>query len=345
MKLERNLKLVFWETTAACNLSCNHCRRLDDGSFGNDLSTKDACLLIDSIAETGKPVLVFSGGEPLLRPDLPILAACAKAKGLTIALATNGTLLDSSASDSVYKMHFDRVSISLDGAISATHDAFRNQVGSFDKALEGCFHLKEKKVSFQINTTVTKHNESELEAVYDLVKKIGADAWHLFMFVPVGCGLFVPAEQQLAAKQYEDVLSWVAGKASCNKPFVRATCAPQFFRILSQRNQLKPFASSSQLSSMTKGCLAGSHICFISHAGEVFPCGYLPVSCGNVLKEPFKQIWENSNVLREISDPDLLKGKCGACDFKHVCAGCRARAYAAGSGYMAEEPCCAYQPV
>jgi len=340
---------VFWETTTGCNLACRHCRRLEvsQALSRHDLSTEEAEGLIEGIAAVGggRPVLVFSGGEPLMRMDLFHLAAHAKARGLPVALATNGTLIDAAMAARIVEAGFDRVAISLDGADAPTHDAFRNQVGAFAKALEGFHRLQRQGVSLQVNTTMTQHNLGQLESMDALIRSLVPDAWHLFMFVPVGCGLGIPPEQQLIAWQYEQVLQWLAAKAQTEKPFIRATCAPQYFRILATQHRLAQHRAASHLSTLTKGCLAGTGICFVSHTGEVFPCGYLPLACGNVRTQSFPEIWERSAILNTLRDPDALKGKCGGCEFRLVCSGCRARAYATAAGdYLAEEPCCAYQP-
>ena len=199
------LRLVFWETTAGCNLACRHCRRLEvsQALSRNDLDTEEAEWLIDGITAAGKPVLVFSGGEPLMRLDLFHLAAYAKAQGLPVALATNGTMIDAAMASHIVEAGFDRVAISLDGADAQTHDAFRNQAGAFAKALDGFRRLQARGVSLQVNTTVTQHNVGQLELMDALIRSLQPDAWHLFMFVPVGCGLEIPQEQRLLAEQYE----------------------------------------------------------------------------------------------------------------------------------------------
>jgi len=340
-------RLVFWEATAGCNLECRHCRRLEVAKplSTRDLSTEQAKrFLIDGLRAAGFPVLVCSGGEPLLRPDLFELADYAVRRGLSIALATNGTLIDEAMADRIVEAGFERVAISLDGAEAATHDAFRQQAGAFDGAVRGLGYLRERGMSLQVNTTVTRHNVGELEALYERVLALGAQAWHLFMFVPVGCGLTVPEDQRLAAEQYETVLRWLAERAAERRLFVRATCAPQYFRILAKTHALGRAHQASKFATLTKGCLAGTGICFISHTGEVFPCGYLPVSSGNITRAPFSEIWRGSAVFEALRDPERLTGKCGVCEFKQVCSGCRARAYALTGDFLAEEPCCAYAP-
>jgi radical SAM protein with 4Fe4S-binding SPASM domain len=341
-----DLRLVFWESTAGCNLACLHCRRLEISRAlsARDLPTDQAKRLIDGVADIGRPVFVFSGGEPLMRPDIFELAAHAKGRGLPIALATNGTLIDEAMAARIAAAGFDRVSISLDGADAATHDAFRCQQGAFAASVRGFDRLRALGVSMQVNTTMTVHNMGQLDAMYALMACLKPDAWHLFMFVPVGCGLEVPEDQQLAAEEYEAVLRWIADRSAEGRLFIRATCAPQYFRILAQRKELAAVRNTSHLRAMTKGCLAGTGIGFVSHQGDVFPCGYLPANCGNVRSQSFAAIWSGSEVLAALRDPDKLGGKCGACEFRRLCGGCRARAYAATSDMLAEEPCCAYTP-
>lgn len=340
-------RLIFWEATAGCNLECRHCRRLEVAKAlsRRDLDTaRVKTRLIDALAEAGRPVLVCSGGEPLLRPDLFELAGYARERGVPVALATNGTLVDEAMADRIAAAGFERVAISLDGAEAATHDAFRQQAGAFDAAVEGIRRLRRRGMSVQINSTVTKHNQDQLPQIYALAIALGADAWHVFMFVPVGCGLDIPAEQQLAAESYERLLTWLAAQSAQRKLFVRATCAPQYFRILAQTRSFAAARGASKFASLTKGCLAGTGIAFVSHTGEVFPCGYLPVSSGNITQRRFAEIWQDSVIFQGLREPDALGGKCGACDYKRICSGCRARAYAQTGDWLAEEPCCAYQP-
>ncbi|MBI4598562.1 MAG: radical SAM protein [Candidatus Omnitrophica bacterium] len=340
-------RLVFWETTTGCNLECRHCRRLE---VAKALSRRDMTAeqvkrhLIDGLLGVGRPVLVCSGGEPLMRRDLFELAAYAKSRELPIALATNGTLVDDATADRIIASGFERVSISLDGAQANTHDTFRQQQGAFDGAVRGIQRLRARGMGLQVNTTVTLHNIQELEAIYQRVVELGVEAWHVFMFVPVGCGLTIPAEQQLASEQYETVLHWLFERAMEQRIFVRATCAPQYYRILAQSRSIGKLQRLSKFSTLTKGCLAGTGICFVSHTGEVFPCGYLPLSSGNITRTPFSDIWHQSAIFEALRDPEDLGGKCGACEYKRVCGGCRARAYAATGNYLTEEPCCAYSP-
>lgn len=343
-----------------------------------DLSTEEGFKLIDQIVEFSNPILVLSGGEPLYRRDIFDLATYGINKGLRLSLATNGTLIDSKMADKIRDTGFARVAISLDGGNAATHDKFRAIPGSFNKALDGIKNLIDRGVSAQINTTIAKHNYKELPEILDLALKLGVDALHTFLLVPVGCGVDIAEDQMVSADVYEEILNWFYDQSKLHPIDLKATCAPHYFRVRAERileekkAGLKPTpfiphgtrlkaghvdkvtipksagaavkASTHGLSAMTKGCLAGTGVCFISHKGEVFPCGYLPAKAGDVRKEQFKDIWHFSKVFGNLRNPDLLKGKCGICEFKHICLGCRARAYSATGDYLDEEPFCSYNP-
>ncbi len=351
MKESKNrLHLVFWETTAGCNLECVHCRRLDVSSqlMKDDLTTEQSKQMIDSIAEVGNPILVLSGGEPLFRPDIFEIAAYAhKEKGLTCALATNGTLVDANIAKKVKDSGIQRVSISFDGATAEVHDAFRKLKGSFDRAVEGLNHLKAAGVEVQINSTIARHNVHQAKELYQFALDLGAVAMHIFMLVPVGCGVEIADEEMLDPKKYEEVLNWFYDISKEDKIQTKATCAPHYFRIMRQRAKeegIKITPKTHGMAAMTKGCLAGSSVCFVSHKGEVFPCGYLPVEAGHILKDSFKHVWESSEIFKKLRNPDLLGGKCGICEFKKVCEGCRARAFYETGDFMEEEPYCIYEP-
>jgi AdoMet-dependent heme synthase len=343
------LRLVFWETTSGCNLECVHCRRIDvaEELAKQDMTTEQGMAFIDSLSATAKPILVFSGGEPLFRRDIFQLAAYAKSRGLTTALATNGTLIDQPMAGAIVASGFQRVAISIDGANPQTHDAFRGISGSFERALNGFRYLKRQGMSMQINCTLAKHNAAEREQLYELALALGADALHIFMLVPVGCGVEISADSQLPADEYETILNWFYDKSREGRLQTKATCAPHYYRIMRQRAKaegIKLSMATHGMDAVTRGCLAGSAVCFVSHKGEVFPCGYLPVTVGNVLQQPFSEIWEKSAVFQELRDSGNLKGKCGICEYRNVCEGCRARAFGETGDYLAEEPYCTYRP-
>lgn len=365
-----SLRLVFWETTKACNLTCRHCRAVPQASLGpNELTTSRAFDLIDAIAKVAKPILVLSGGEPLFRPDLFDIGEYGVQSGFRMALATNGTLVDGRIAAKIADTGFSRVAISLDGSNPETHDKFRGLPGSHARALRGLRALKDEGVSIQINSTIARHNVTELPALLDLALSIGADALHLFMLVPVGCGLEIAPAEMLPPGEYERVLHWFDDQARTCPIDLKATCAPHYYRIRAQRLEddrrrgdfsatfiapgtkakaaptlLHGPGHGQQLSAMTRGCLAGTSVCFISNVGEVYPCGYLPVSAGDTRLQSFAEIWNSSRLFQQLRDPAALEGKCGVCRYEAICGGCRARAYAATGSFLAEEPFCSYRP-
>jgi heme b synthase len=360
------LRLMFWELTKACNLRCRHCRAVPEPGLGSrELTTAEALGLIDQIAAIARPVLILSGGEPLFRPDVFEIGAYGHARGFRMALATNGTLVDRTVARRIADTGFQRVSISLDGARPATHDGFRGLPGSHARALEGLRLLREAGVSVQINSTVARHNVGELPDLLALALSLGADALHIFMLVPVGCGVSLAAREMLPAEEYERVLHWFYDQSKTCPIDLKATCAPHYFRIRAQRivderrrgDRSTPFvahgtrlkaapdpAGGPPLSTMTRGCLAGTAVCFVSNEGDVYPCGYLPVSAGSVRRQPFGDIWARSEVFVRLRDLDALTGKCGECRYAAICGGCRARAYADHGDYLGEEPFCTYDP-
>jgi heme b synthase len=361
------LRLMFWETTKACNLRCQHCRAIPEAERSLvELDTREACTLIDQVAEVARPVLVLSGGEPLYRPDIFDIGAYGVSKGFRMALATNGTMVDRVLAGRIRATGFSRVAISLDGATAPTHDAFRGIPGSHAAAIDGLRFLRESGVSIQINSTIARHNVAELPALLDLALSLGADALHIFMLVPVGCGVSIADREMLPADEYERVLHWFYDRSKDVSIDLKATCAPHYFRVRAQRiveerrqgDRSTPFvahgtrlhaapdpAGGRPLSSMTRGCLAGTAVCFVSNAGDIYPCGYLPVSAGNIRRERFGDIWAGSQVFQQLRDPAALTGKCGICKYEGICGGCRARAFSDRGDYLAEEPFCTYEPI
>ncbi|TFG47540.1 MAG: radical SAM protein [Candidatus Brocadiia bacterium] len=354
------LRLLFWETTIKCNLACAHCRRLEsDEAVVTDLSTEQAGGLIQDLAEIGRgqsmmPVLVFSGGEPLCRPDLFELVDLARNAGLVTALATNGTLIDSACAARIAQSGIARVSVSIDGATAEVHDHLRQLTGAFQSAIDGIRNLREQKVPFQINITLTKHNDHQLEDVYQLAKSLGAVAVHVFMLVPVGCGQILAETDMLSPEEYEEKMVEICLLDSRSELQLKVTCGPHYERVIRQRGLYRQRAEGKDSGghipgrygqhSPSKGCLAGLGVLFVGHKGDVFPCGYLPVKCGNILEEKLSAIWFENKDLAIMRDCGKLEGKCGICGYREVCGGCRGRAYSVTGNYMAQEPFCAYVP-
>ncbi len=342
------LRLVFWELTARCNLSCIHCRAsAQEERSPRELSTAEARTVIDDLVSFANPILILTGGEPLYRPDIYEIAAHASGRGLRVALATNGTMVEEETARKVAAAGVRRVSISIDGANEATHDRFRGLPGSFRQALAGAERLRRAGLEVQFNTTIARHNLGEVREILALARERGAVALHIFMLVPVGCGVQIAEEQMIPARDYERVLHWFYDESRAGDIELKATCAPHYFRIMRQRARAEGVEVTPQthgMAAMTKGCLAGSGVCFISREGKVQPCGYLPVEAGDVRREPLSDIWAGSPVFASLREPIHLGGKCGSCDYRVWCEGCRARAFAATGDYLAEEPYCAYVP-
>jgi radical SAM protein with 4Fe4S-binding SPASM domain len=377
-------RLIFWEVTKGCNLRCVHCRATaTELSSINDLPKTKALNIIKQVSQLSLPIIVLSGGEPLFRSDIFELASYGRDCGLRVALATNGTLVTKAVAHKIVDAGVRRVSISLDGADAATHDAFRGIPGAFDQAVRGLRNLKELGMSVQINMTIARHNAHQLPSVLEMARRLGADALHTFLLVPVGCGLGIAEEQMVPADEYEEILNWFYDRAQEGGIELKATCAPHYFRVARQRRAAERRASSraqstfsvsgteigptdltmpgstgidlhphprpvaghpDSMQAMTKGCLAGTGVAFISYQGEVFPCGYLPALAGNLHQQSLAEIWENAPVFQQLRDTGNLKGKCGYCEFRNVCMGCRARAFAATGDFLDEEPFCVYQP-
>ncbi|QTA89067.1 heme b synthase [Desulfonema magnum] len=346
-KKEASLRLVAWEITRNCNLSCVHCRAAaTQGPYTGELDTASCFRLLDQIAETGSPIVILTGGEPLLRSDIFEIASYGTDKGLRMVMAPNGTLITETSARQMADAGIKRISISLDGAVKESHDSFRGVVGAFDSALRGIRFAKEAGIEFQINTTITKTNLDQIPKIQDLAIELGAVAHHIFLLVPTGRGKYI-VDQEISAKEYEDTLNWFYDQREKTPLQLKATCAPHYYRILRQRAKKEGKSVSFQthgLDAVTRGCLGGTGFCFISHRGVVQPCGFLNLNCGDITQTSFTDVWNHSDVFLSLRNFDNLKGKCGDCEFKRVCGGCRARAYEATGDFLAEEPLCSYQP-
>ena len=235
-KKEYKPRLIFWEVTKGCNLRCIHCRATATELMSPaDLPTGKALNIISQIAEFSNPILVLSGGEPLYRHDIFQLAEYATSRGIRTALATNGTLVTKDVAEKIKNAGIKRVSISLDGSDATTHDTFRGIPGAFDAAIYGMRNLQQVGVSVQINTTIARHNAHQLPDVLDLARRLGADALHTFLLVPVGCGVDIAAEQMVAPEEYERMLNWFYDQSLEGGIELKATCAPHYFRVMRQR--------------------------------------------------------------------------------------------------------------
>jgi len=314
-----------------------------------DFTTEEAKKFIDDIVEFCSPVLVLSGGEPLLRRDIFEIARYGTDKGLRMCMATNGTLIDDTVCEKIKSSGIRIVSLSLDGSKAEIHDNFRNCPGAFDGILRGAEMLKKHGIEFIINSSFTKRNQHDIANVFRLAKELGATAWYMFMIVPTGRGETIMSEL-ISKEDYEEILKWHYEQEKLEKDILmRPTCAPHYYRLVPQlakkdgsrfeRRTLK-FSTGG-----AKGCIAAQSICLIDCFGNVKPCSYFHRSAGNVKTRKFREIWENSELFKDLRDFKKYKGKCGVCEYINVCGGCRARADSVYEDYMAEEPFCNYIPV
>jgi heme b synthase len=341
------LRLVAWELTRSCNLSCAHCRAAAGrGPYPGELTTEESLGLLEEIASFASPIVILTGGEPLLRPDLLEIARRGTALGLRMVLATNGTLLTQEIARELIAAGISRISISIDGKDADSHDSLRGVPGAFAGALFGIENAKREGLSFQVNTTITKRNREELSEIESFAQTAGADAHHLFLLVPTGRGAEMAADS-LTAREYEAVLTDIC-RYETEAPYpVKVTCAPQYMRVrreMAADGGVSLASNPHGLAASTRGCLGGIAFLFISHDGKAQPCGYLEVNAGNVREKPIREIWEKAEPFRRLRDYSELVGKCGRCEYVDVCGGCRARALARFGDYLAPEPLCPYVP-
>ncbi|MFA7384404.1 MAG: radical SAM protein [Desulfurivibrionaceae bacterium] len=348
--MEFEPKWIAWEITRRCNLKCVHCRSSSglEAKGHPDFPLEEARRVLDDIASYAKPVVVLSGGEPLLRPDVFEIATYGTGLGLRMCLATNGTLVTQEICGKIKEAGIKMVSLSLDGASAEVHDDFRCQPGAFAGTLNAARLFRENSISFLINSSFTKRNQEEIPKIYRLAKEIGATAWYMFMIVPTGRGEDI-MDELIAPEDYEKLLIWHYEMEKGEKDLlVRPTCAPNYYRVVLQ--QAKEQGDDYQRRSLqfstggAKGCLAGQLISLIDVDGNVLPCSYFPMAAGNIREKSFKEIWEHSELFHDLRNFKAYKGRCGVCEYVNVCGGCRARAYAVSGDYMAEEPYCTYQP-
>ncbi len=324
--------IVSWNTTNACNMYCDHCYRDAGCKAEEELSTAEAKTLLEQIARAGFKIMIFSGGEPLMRPDIVELVAYAASLGLRPVFGTNGTLITLEMAQKLKDAGAMGMGISLDSMDREKHNAFRKFPGAWEGAVQGMRNCRAAGLPFQIHTTVMEWNNHELEALTDFAVAEGAVAHHFFFLVPTGRAKTIEAES-LRAEAYEDTLTRIMKKQQEVDIELKPTCAPQFLRIAAQMGMKTRFR---------RGCLAGTAYCIISPRGKVQPCAYLNMELGDVRQTPFDEIWKNSEVLNKLRTLEY-SGGCGSCEYKRACGGCRARAaYYHEGDYMAEEPWCLY---
>ena len=353
--------VVIWEVTQACDLACVHCRACAQPSRNPlELSAEDGKRLIDQVAELQPPVFVITGGDPLKRADIYDLVEYATAKGVRTSLTPSATpLLTREAIGELQKRGLARLAISLDGPTPHIHDAFRRVPGSYQWTLNAVRWARELGLPVQINTTITRHNLEYLDRMIALLDTLDIVLWSVFFLVPTGRGQDVGL---ISAEEFEQVFDKLHATSQKSKFDIKSTEAQHYRRFLLQKRTeerkrgLIPSTAGAPFASMIgvsmpdgigrapKGINDGKGFVFVSHLGEVFPSGFLPLSAGNVRSMSLTEIYRHSLLFTSLRDAANLKGKCGVCEFREICGGSRARAYAVTGDIFAEEPCCAYVP-
>ena len=342
-------RLIAWEVTKQCQLACRHCRASAAyKNFSNEFSTTECFKLLDNIASFAKPIIILTGGEPMAREDIFDIARYGTDIGLRMVMAPCGTLMDKESTARIVDSGIMRISLSIDGADRETHDSFRQVDGAFDAVIRATELSKEAGLEFQINTTVSRLNVHQLEEILDLAVDLGAVGFHPFLLVPTGRGKDL-AEYEIDPQTYEDVLEWIYGKSLELDIQVKPTCAPHYYRIYRQKERAagRPVTPQTHgMNARSKGCLGGQSFAFVSNTGGVQICGFMDDNAGDIREEDydFKKIWDTSRLFSEIRNLDGYDGRCGICEYRRVCGGCRARAKAITGNYLAEEPFCVYQP-
>ncbi len=339
-------RLIAWEVTRRCNMHCQHCRAgACDRDYPGELSTQECRRVLDNISSFSSPIIILTGGEPMLRPDIYEIASYGSSQGLRMVMAPCGYLVDDGSVAKMKESGIECISLSIDGASAESHDAFRATEGAFDRVRAAAVTARDGGLDFQINTTITRGNLAELPAIMELARELGAVTFNPFLLVPTGRGEAL-ADQELSADQYESTLTYLAGCDSEGMA-VRVTCGPHFQRITRQLGNGRQGSGHPGGGKVQgAGCMGGKSFAFISHVGRVQICGFLEESAGE-LKEngfDFESVWRDSEFFRKIRDVDSYSGKCGYCEYRKVCGGCRARAWAADGDWLGSEPYCSYEP-
>jgi radical SAM protein len=341
--------LVIWEVTRACDLACVHCRASAiPGREPHELTTDEGRRLIAEVRGFGRPVMVFTGGDPLKRPDIFELIEASAKQGLPTHLSPSGTpLLTHDALWRAQRRGLNGISISFDGSNSDIHDRFRRVQGSFGWSLEGAGAAVGLGLQLQVNTTVTRHNLQDLPAIATLVGSLEAHRWSIFLLVATGRAA---ADQQISAAETEEILGWLYRLSKEVRFRIKTTEAPHYRRITLQQQAAETGAAVATMIAgsaggrFVPGMNDGSGFVFVNSRGDVHPSGFLPITAGNVRTDSLVDLYRAHPLFVALRDPDRLKGRCGRCEFRTVCGGSRARAFAASGDYLDEDPACAYIP-
>ena len=327
--------VISWNLTTRCNLRCEHCYIDASVAMPGELSTDEALRVVDEIAQVNaESILILTGGEPLLRPDLDEIVALAAGHGLVVVLGTNGTGLTVARARRLAKLGLSGVGISVDSLIAARHDAFRGVIGSLAATKRGISAARRTGLDVQVQMTLTRQNIEELPQVIAFARGAGAKVVTVFFLVCTGRGQDLV---DLTPQEYERALIYLAG-VKADGIMIRPRCAPTFRRVLAQRNP-----DSILLKSDVGRCMAAKNYCRITPDGDITPCPYMPIAAGSLRKQSFGEIWRSAELFKQLRRPDL-KGACGVCEYKDLCGGCRARAFALTGDVMGADPWCVYEP-
>lgn len=347
MNFDQSPMLVIWEVTQACDLACVHCRASAQPERNpRELTTGQGYALLDEIRAFGEPLMVFTGGDPLKRPDLLDLVRYSVKIGLRTNVTPSATpLLTPQAIDAFKAAGVSRMAISVDGPDAETHDAFRGIPGTFDRAMIALRHARDIGLDTQFQTTVTRRNMNRLDEVADIVKEVRSKMWSLFFLIVTGRAL---EDDDLRADEYEKVFEFMY-QLSKTAPFgIKTTEAMHYRRYVAQRIKAEHGVTENEnakgVAWRTAGVSDGKGFVFVSHTGEIFPSGFLPVSGGNVLHDRLTEVYRGSTLFRTLRDTTQRGGKCGQCEYQKICGGSRSRAFALTGDYLAEDPRCVYQP-
>lgn len=361
--------LAIWEVTQSCDLACKHCRAAAQPiAHPDQLSTDEGKALIDQIANMQVPIFVFTGGDPLKRPDVFDLIHYAAEKGVKVAVTPSATPLLSR--EAIFKMKeagVVRLGISLDGSSPEIHDAFRGLPGAWARTIQAVEWANEAGIPIQVHSTISRHNAVDLDNLCALFEKLAIVMWNVFFLVPVGRGQL---GDLLSGEEFEQVFAKIYELSHRVSFQIKTTEAMHYRRYLLQHNleerrmghgsghgsghphaaaEYEPGSPTADAQSRTRGWATrrvndGKGFMFISHVGNVYPSGFLPIHAGNIRETPLAEIYRNAPIFKALRDTSRLEGKCGACEYKEVCGGSRARAYAVTGDPLAQEPCCIYQP-
>jgi radical SAM protein len=347
MNFDQAPMLVIWEVTQACDLACVHCRASAQPERNpRELTTEQGYRLLDEIRSFGEPLMVFTGGDPLKRPDLYDLAKYAVKIGLRTNVTPSATpLLTADAIDKFKEAGVSRMAISLDGPDAPTHDEFRGIPGTFERAMFALRHARDIGLDTQLQTTVSRRNMARLPEMAEIAKEVRTKMWSLFFLIVTGRAL---EGDDLSAPEYEQVFEFMY-ELSKTAPFgVKTTEAMHYRRYVAQRVKAEHGVAQNEnakgVAWRTAGVSDGKGFVFVSHTGEIFPSGFLPVTGGNVLEDSLTDVYRNSELFKTLRDTTQRGGKCGLCEYQKVCGGSRSRAFALTGDYLAEDPRCVYQP-